>query len=88
MKILWRDQARRDVTEGVRFWSTGDPAAALRISRAIRQQVALLRAHPDLGRPCRTVDTRELDVPKTPFVVIYTVDSHRNMLIILRVIHL
>lgn len=87
MKILWRDQSRRDVTEAVRFWSARDRATALRTSQTIRQQVVLLKAHPELGRPGRVVDTRELVVPKTPYVVIYTVDSPRNLLIILRVLH-
>ncbi|MGI8588225.1 MAG: type II toxin-antitoxin system RelE/ParE family toxin [Chloroflexia bacterium] len=86
MKIAWSEQSRRDITEAVRFWSARDPVAALRTSQTIRRQVALLKAHPELGRPGRVVDTRELVVPKTPYVVIYTVDSPRSLLIILRIL--
>ena len=63
-----------------------NPAAArrvaLRIVETVEQQ---LPDNPHLGRPGRVPGTRELVIPRTPYIVPYRV--HRNALEILRVYH-
>jgi toxin ParE1/3/4 len=49
--------------------------------------VELLVDHPALGRFGRVPGTRELVVPSTPYIVAYTVDSRRNVVQVLAVIH-
>ncbi len=87
MRIVWRDQARDDLLAAFRFLLERDPQAALRVRDTIRQKVKLLGDQPGLGRPGRVANTRELVISTTPYIVAYTVDAQRKIVIILRVLH-
>jgi toxin ParE1/3/4 len=87
MQILWLARAEDDLVSIVDYLLDRDPAAALRIYEAIRQQVELLAAQPAIGRAGRVKDTRELVIPRTPYLVAYTVDRRIDAVIILRVLH-
>ena len=72
------ETARRYITEN-------NPRAAARVHAAILTSVGRLANHPGLGRPGRVDGTRELVVPRTPFIVAYTVLGEEVM--ILSVMH-
>jgi toxin ParE1/3/4 len=46
---------------------------ARRAALSIYNRIESLRTHPDMGRPGRKLNTRELNIPKFPFVVIYRI---------------
>jgi toxin ParE1/3/4 len=48
-----------------------NPIAATRMVERIRAAVTRLAASPALGRPGRVPDTRELVIPRTPYIVPY-----------------
>jgi addiction module RelE/StbE family toxin len=50
-----------------------NPMAARRVVSRIRAAVARLAASPALGRPGRVPGTRELVVPRTPYIVPYRI---------------
>jgi addiction module RelE/StbE family toxin len=50
-----------------------NPTAASRMIERIRAAVMRLAASPALGRPGRVADTRELVIPRTPYIVPYRV---------------
>ena len=50
-----------------------NPAAARRMIERIRAAVRRLASSPALGRPGRVADTRELVIPRTPYIVPYRV---------------
>jgi toxin ParE1/3/4 len=50
-----------------------NPTAARRMIERIRAAVTRLAASPALGRPGRVADTRELVIPRTPYIVPYRV---------------
>jgi toxin ParE1/3/4 len=51
-----------------------DPAAAKRVALHILHCVErLLAQHPELGAPGRVPGTRELVIPKTPYIIPYRV---------------
>jgi plasmid stabilization system protein ParE len=62
-----------------------EPAAAKRMADRIREAVEYLVDYPNLGRPGRVEQTRELVVSGTPFLVIYRVRERE--IHILRVLH-
>ena len=62
-----------------------DPRAAAQVVMPIGAIVALLAAHPALGRAGRVHGTRELVIPDTPCIVPYRV--HAAGIEILRVFH-
>ena len=53
--------------------------------RRIREGVAHLRRHPELGRPGRITGTRELVVAGLPYLVVYRVND--STVEVLRVLH-
>jgi toxin ParE1/3/4 len=74
MLVRWTKPAVSDLTHicdytEERFGS----AQARRTAIAIYDSVEALRAFPSKGRPGRQPSTRELDVQRLPFVVIYRV---------------
>ena len=86
MNILWSPEAIDDLTSLRAYIAEDDPAAArgvvLHIIHNIEQ---LLPNNPQMGRPGRVPGTRELVIPKTPFIVPYRLQ--RNVIQILRVYH-
>jgi toxin ParE1/3/4 len=86
MTVVWSPEAIEDLTSLRAYIAEDDPAAAqavvLRIIQHIEQS---LPNHPQIGRPGRVAGTRELVVPKTPFIVPYRLQEH--VIQILRVYH-
>lgn len=85
MEIRWLDDALADVTEIYRYISADDPRAAARIVARIQSSMRLLASLPHRGRPGRWPGTRELVIPRTPYIVPYRVTS--DLIEILRVFH-
>src|SRR6202049_4346655 len=86
MTPTWSPEAIDDLISLRTHISEDDPAAAKRVALHILHCVEeLLSQNPELGNPGRVPGTRELVIPKTPFVVPYRV--HNDVLQILRVYH-
>jgi toxin ParE1/3/4 len=87
MQILWLDRPEADLTDLFDYLLQLNPRAALRVYDAIREQVDQLAVHPTIGRPGRVADTRELVIPRTPYVVAYAIDRDADAVVVLRVLH-
>jgi toxin ParE1/3/4 len=87
MLIRWDQRADSDVVEIFRFLLERNTTAARRIRQAIHDHVALLASHPWLGHAGRQSATRELVVARTPYIIVYTVDTRTDVLTVLRVLH-
>jgi toxin ParE1/3/4 len=86
MTILWSPEAIDDLTSIRAYIAEDNPAAARGVVLHIIQNIEkLLSSNPQMGRPGRVPGTRELVIPKTPFVVPYRLQ--RNVIQILRVYH-
>jgi toxin ParE1/3/4 len=84
MKLTWSPEAIDDLVSLRAQISGDDPAAAKRVALLILHCIEeLLPPNLQLGHPGRVPGTRELVIPKTPFIVPYRV--HNEMLQILRV---
>jgi toxin ParE1/3/4 len=82
--IRYTRQAIADLDEARAFIAHERPAAAAAIGQRIRQAVSELGQFPDRGRPGRVAGTRELVIPRCPFIVAYRVgDGHVDVLAIL-----
>ena len=72
MNILWSPEAIEDLNSLRAYIAQDNPSAAravaLHIAHSIEQ---LLSDNPQMGRPGRVPGTRELVIPKTPFIVPY-----------------
>jgi len=86
MTPVWSPQAIADLAALRAYIEQDDPAAAQRITlHIIRNVETLLPDHPEMGRPGRVPGTRELVIPRAPFIVPYRME--RGRIQILRVFH-
>jgi len=85
MDIVWRRMALDDLEAARRYIAENNPRAASRVHAAIFTSVGRLANHPGLGRLGRVDGTRELVVPRTPYIVAYAISDERVM--VLSVMH-
>ncbi|HEY5047607.1 MAG TPA: type II toxin-antitoxin system RelE/ParE family toxin [Rhizomicrobium sp.] len=85
MNIEWHPLARIDLAELVEYIANDDPGAAYRVHEEILDQVALLAAHPGMGRIGRVRGSRELVVARTPYITAYRVSA--STITVLRILH-
>jgi len=81
MEIVWREVAILSLERARTYIAQDNPAAALRVYDRILNSVRNLADMPNIGRPGRVEDTRELVVPDTPYIVAYTVFDEQVVII-------
>lgn len=85
MEIRWSPEAAADFTAVIQYIRQDNSSAAFRVARSIYDAVAQLNTFPNRGRPGRINGTRELPLPRLPFVVVYRV--RENTVEIVRLLH-
>jgi toxin ParE1/3/4 len=73
MRVVFARAARRDLDSIIDYIALDNPAAAEKVFRAIIATTKRLAAFPDMGRPGRLPDTRELTVKGLPYLIVYQV---------------
>lgn len=71
MRIEWLDEALVDFDEAVAYLHERNPHAARQLAQSIHRAVQGLLRNPEIGRPGRVPDTRELVVGHTRYIVPY-----------------
>ena len=86
MTVIWSPEALFDLADLREYIAEDKPNAARRVAIAIVQTVEEgLSMNPKLGHPGRVPGTRELVIPKMPFIVPYRIRA--NVLEVLGVYH-
>ena len=85
MKISITIPARADFREIKNYIQQANPAAAVFIEERIFKMIDHLLMFPTMGRLGRVLNTRELVINSTPYIVKYQLRQDR--IIILRVLH-
>ena len=86
MKVIWSPDALFDMADLREYIAEDNPDAARRVAIALVQTVEEgLSMNPQLGHPGRVPGTRELVMPKMPFIIAYRI--HKSMLEVLGVYH-
>ena len=86
MKIAWSPEAIEDLVSLRAYIAEDNPAAARRTVQHIVESIAqLLPDNPRIGRAGRVPGTRELVIPRTPYIMPYRLQ--RTTIQILRVYH-
>ena len=75
MKVTWGRRARRDLHELITYIAEDSVQTAELVSDRIWNAVAQLANAPLSGRLGRVAGTRELVVPRTPYILVYRVRS-------------
>ena len=77
MKVVWTRLALKGLDSAYDFIAEERPAASARAIERIEAAVVALCRHPEIGRPGRVENTRELVVTGTPFIAAYRVKAKR-----------
>jgi toxin ParE1/3/4 len=85
MEVLWLEGALADLSDIVAYIAERNPTAAPKVAAALHDAAARLGTHPRAGRRGRVAGTRELVVPRLPFVIAYRMKQDR--IEVVRVIH-
>jgi addiction module RelE/StbE family toxin len=85
MKVRWLLKAVNDLEDLREYIAVDDPNAASRQLELILNAVARLSENTSMGRPGRVKGTRELVIPKTPYIAAYRIKG--DIVEILRVLH-
>ena len=72
MTIVWSPTAVEDLEHLRATIEQYNPRAAAKMARAILLRLESLAEFPGMGKPGRIPHTRELVIPDTPFIVVYT----------------
>jgi toxin ParE1/3/4 len=85
MEIKWLRLALKDLDDIAEYISIDNPNAARNLVKLLWEQTQILKNHPNIGRPGRVIDTRELVVDNTKYIIPYRVVNEQIQ--ILRVLH-
>lgn len=85
MKVVWTRRALGHLKALHDYIAHDSAQNAALVAERILEAVQLLESQPEIGRPGRRVGTRELVIPRTPFIVIYRV--RKGALRLLAVLH-
>lgn len=85
MRLTWSAFALADRDDIFSHLEADSPRAAIAVDEHIAQAVLRLVEFPESGRPGRVPGTRELVIPRTPYIAAYTLTQDRVR--ILRLLH-
>lgn len=90
-KVRWTKRAFADLDSIFDAIAADRPESAQRVVRELLAQAEALGSHPHRGRPGRVRQTRELVLPRLPYVIVYSLRRSlvevRPDVSIVRVIH-
>lgn len=87
LRIKFTPAANIDLCELVVHIGEDNPKAALQVGDRIVHRISMLEEQPRMGRVGRQEGTRELVVSGTSYIVVYRINTTRNFVEVLRIIH-
>lgn len=84
-RLVFAEPAADDLEAIIDYIALDDPTAAETVYRGIMRAAERLPEFPDLGRPGRYPETRELIVADLPYLIVYGIDD--ETVVILAVFH-
>lgn len=87
MRIRWSPGAVADLENIVDYIRRDNPTVAQRVGQTIYDRLSVLATFPYGGRPGRVEGTREFPLPPLPFIAVYRVLEHAEVVEIVNVIH-
>ena len=87
MKVRYSALAARDIVEIADFIRAHSPRGSRAVRAAIQEAVAILAAHPDLGRRLDIEPVRRFVEPAFGYLIYYDLDRDHDELRILRIAH-
>jgi toxin ParE1/3/4 len=73
MKVIWSRRAISHLRKLRGYIEQDNPKAANQVAKRILESVERLEKFPNAGRPGRIAGTRELVIPRTPYLIPYRI---------------
>ena len=73
LRVEWSLPAIGDLKSAGEYIAEDNPDSATRMASRVIEAVEYLTDHPNIGRPGRIEETKELVVSGTPFIIVYWV---------------
>lgn len=86
MRVKWLRSALQNLHQAVDYIAQDNPVAASNAAESIWETATRLEHHPYISRPGRLKGTRELVVPRLPYVIRYRIKT--ETVEILRIHHM
>ena len=77
MLLVLTEPAHHDLGDIIDYIEHENPPAAEKVYRAIVAAAGRLIDFPEIGRPGRLPDTREIQVSSLPYMIVYRVEMER-----------
>ena len=87
MRVIYRQQARRDIENIHEYIEKRNPRAAMEVVARIRYAVDRLGTWPHMGHAGRTRGTYEWAVVGLPYIIVYEIDETDDQVAIVAVFH-
>ncbi|OGG80248.1 hypothetical protein A3A39_03695 [Candidatus Kaiserbacteria bacterium RIFCSPLOWO2_01_FULL_54_13] len=87
MRVILREAAYADLEHIFAWIAKDNPTAASRVITEIFESIERLEIVPEIGRRGKVRNTREWIVRGLPYIVVYTIDAEKHLVIILGVVH-
>jgi toxin ParE1/3/4 len=82
MAVFWTEEALEGLSHIRRYFrDRGEPKMARRVGLSVLEAGDALDALPHRGRPGRVPGTRELLVPGTPYLLAYSAEASRTVIL-------
>jgi toxin ParE1/3/4 len=75
LRVLLTAGARRNLRDLANYIALDDPAAARRVTRKVLATLDILATFPNAGHEGRELGTRELGVPRLPYIIVYKIEG-------------
>lgn len=85
MQVVYLPATRPDLQWMRAYYLDIFPAGARYAGRRFQNTIRLLKDNPDIGRPGALPGTKELVIPRTPFLILYRINTVADRIEILRV---
>lgn len=87
MRLVFAERARQDIDDIYNAIAASNPAAALRVVRAIRSQCELAADFPFASAATDEPDVRRLPIVRLPYTIFFRVRPGRDVVEIARILH-
>lgn len=77
VRVRWTRVAIEDLDHAYNYIAARSPAGACAVMERVESALKALKDHPEMGRPGRVEETRELVIPRTPFIIAYRLFKKR-----------
>jgi len=84
MRVRYTARARRDLAAILQYLDDRSPQGARNVKRSIRQTIAFIGQHPQIGRRASVQETRVLPAGRYPYLIYWSIEAGEAWIVHIR----